>query len=234
MIKVHKSHPAPQFLTRQGTPTSAADMSKYNYKDDSVREQLRKDQHNKCCYCERLLDEIEDIEHFRPKKRYKDVSGVTHTPGYYWLLTDWENLMYCCAECNRTCKNDHFGLIDENARMKHHTSANKEQPLFIDPVHENPAEYIAFRRYCAIPTGDEETKCRGSYTISRLKLNRRLLLLKRKERWEQYNSKKTTLKILEKVPYNAEVGREMLRLKRELDLMTYEWREFSGMFRNQV
>ena len=59
------------------------------YKDDEVKDALRKAQHSKCAFCESLFTHIGygDIEHFRPKGGYKqhDSEPNLRYPGYYWL-----------------------------------------------------------------------------------------------------------------------------------------------------
>ncbi len=73
------------------------------YTDKSVRKQLRKMFHGKCAYCESKITSIYngDIEHFRPKGGYGDSNPIIR-PGYYWLASDWTNLLFACPFCNQT------------------------------------------------------------------------------------------------------------------------------------
>lgn len=69
------------------------------YKEDDVRHALQELFHGKCAYCESRYDVNApvDIEHFRPKG---GVEGTTH-PGYWWLASEWTNLLPSCIDCNR-------------------------------------------------------------------------------------------------------------------------------------
>lgn len=72
------------------------------YSDKSVRKLLVKMFHGKCAYCESKITAIYngDIEHFRPKGEIKEVNPTK--PGYFWLASEWENLLFACPFCNQT------------------------------------------------------------------------------------------------------------------------------------
>lgn len=72
------------------------------YKHKEVRNQLVKMFQGKCAYCESKITTIYsgDIEHFRPKGGYG--SAVLVKPGYYWLASTWDNLLFACPFCNQT------------------------------------------------------------------------------------------------------------------------------------
>lgn len=75
------------------------------YSEDSVRGVLKKMFHGKCAYCESKITSVYngDIEHFRPKAGYcNDNSQPLIKPGYYWLASEWENLLFACPFCNQT------------------------------------------------------------------------------------------------------------------------------------
>lgn len=69
-----------------------------------------------CMYC--VNSESQDIEHFWPKSAYRERMYL------------WENLLLCCTICGRK-KGKQFPL--ENGH-----------PLLIDPVCENPWDYLDF------------------------------------------------------------------------------------------
>lgn len=73
------------------------------YANKEVRKQLKKMSHGKCAYCESKITSIYngDIEHFRPKGGYGENNPITK-PGYYWLASDWNNLLFACPFCNQT------------------------------------------------------------------------------------------------------------------------------------
>jgi uncharacterized protein (TIGR02646 family) len=122
------------------------------YGASTVKKQLIKDQHGKCCYCEakNFTDNSYGVvEHFRPKGAYvkKDETEYTY-PGYYWLAYEWSNLMFSCEKCNTSYKKNHFPLNSESSRKPNHTHPNlleEEDRLLINPIEEDPAEFITFR-----------------------------------------------------------------------------------------
>ncbi len=91
------------------------------YKDKSVRKQLNKMFRGKCAYCESKITSIYtgDIEHFRPKGGYIE-NDSTIKPGYFWLASDWENLLFACPFCNQTHTHEILenGTITEVVRGK--------------------------------------------------------------------------------------------------------------------
>lgn len=108
----------------------------YNvYSDNSVRKLLLKMFHGKCAYCESKITAIYngDIEHFRPKGKIKE--ATPKKPGYFWLASDWDNLLFACPFCNQTNthkfnnggiikeavlgKLDQFPLLSEASRLNH-------------------------------------------------------------------------------------------------------------------
>ena len=106
------------------------------YADKEVRKQLKKMSHGKCAYCESKITSIYngDIEHFRPKGGYGETNPITK-PGYYWLASDWNNLLFACPFCNQTNtheiydnnvireivqgKLNQFPLLTENYRLNY-------------------------------------------------------------------------------------------------------------------
>ena len=118
-------------------------------------------QHYKCCYCEISLHQpYNDVEHYRPFSRY------------WWLGWDWDNLMFACARCNRSHKNDEFELAAASVRLiAEERPPGRELPLLIDPSIEDPRDHIRHvhdGKHYWIPTG---TTDRGTYTIRLLALD---------------------------------------------------------------
>lgn len=172
MIKVNKSPKIPSHLLSEGqkqtqtdiaeflidsTPfylqnkTSKKEFNKSIYGHPSVKEQLKKDQHYKCCYCETnfIVSSPGDVEHFRPKTAYKEL-GIKkkNKPSYYWLAYDWNNLFFSCEVCNREYKKEYFPLEEKTLRSIPHNSRSSiedEKPLLISPL-ENTEEHIEFNK----------------------------------------------------------------------------------------
>ena len=145
------------------------------YGDSTVKDLLKTDQHQKCCFCESLFSETSygDVEHFRPKTAYKrtGMRGYVY-PGYYWLAYDWTNLLYSCEICNRTYKKNEFPLGNELTRKLFHNHPNAladEDRLLIDPTIEDPADFITFKQEVPVPVNGNT---KGAKTIEVLKLDR--------------------------------------------------------------
>jgi uncharacterized protein (TIGR02646 family) len=89
------------------------------YKDETVREKLKQIFHGKCAYCESKITSIYngDIEHFRPKGGYcNDNNQPLNKPGYFWLASEWENLLFACPFCNQT--NTHKIFTTEDGKVE--------------------------------------------------------------------------------------------------------------------
>lgn len=70
-----------------------------HYKNNQVKEALRKAFSGKCAYCESSIayGATLHVEHYRPKNKVKEDPGH---PGYYWLGHEWNNLLWACQACN--------------------------------------------------------------------------------------------------------------------------------------
>lgn len=135
------------------------------------KEQLLKDQFDKCCFCESKVAHVDagDVEHYRPKGESKQTnSGLANKPGYYWLAYKWDNLLIACQRCNRREKKSLFPLLNPDSRA---SSTNKdisfERPVFINPCMENPENFIKFNFEYPVGIDDEG---RGQKTLDELNL----------------------------------------------------------------
>ncbi len=201
MISINKSTNIPEILRRDGATATNdlcalydADPEAYQskpdisnrsiekmefntsiYGDRTVKNQLKEEQHNKCCYCENKFSASSygDVEHFRPKAAVKIANIRKYQyPGYYWLAYDWNNLFFSCEKCNRSFKKNQFPIVDEQQRMRSHQeqlNINNEDALLIHPSNEDATEFIQFRN--EIPYAIEDNE-KGKTTISVLKLDR--------------------------------------------------------------
>jgi hypothetical protein len=116
--------------------------------DEAIYKRRRKDifsaYHEKCVYCEGnfILVEQGDVEHYRPKKGVKDLSGEVvyisvagkreKHPGYYWLAYDYRNLLPSCSLCNRSGKRNLFPVADRFWAAAP-GEEEKESPLIFHP-----------------------------------------------------------------------------------------------------
>jgi uncharacterized protein (TIGR02646 family) len=191
MIRINKPATAPPKLTTEGKNKAAehhteyiANASDYQsgtktfnfsssiYNHPSVKEALILAQHKKCCFCERLIGNDGDVEHFRPKSAYTQNKKLER-PGYYWLAYDWDNLYLCCSACNQRQKKNLFPIADTKKRAHlHNNNIKLEQPLFINPGKDEPGGHIGFRGEMPYAIrGNKE----GKTTIENLGLDRNIL-----------------------------------------------------------
>jgi uncharacterized protein (TIGR02646 family) len=151
------------------------------YGHKTVKDKLKRIQHEKCCFCESKGSHIShgDVEHFRPKKAYCiDDDPTLIYPGYYWLAYDYSNLFFACQICNQNFKKNYFPLSDESTRcISHEHDLENESSLLIHPEHDDPVEHIAFREEIAFSIPGS---IKGEKTIDRTGLNRRLLVEERR------------------------------------------------------
>ncbi|HEY0371267.1 MAG TPA: AAA family ATPase [Thermoanaerobaculia bacterium] len=121
--------------------------------------------HNKCAYCESPLDDLADIEHFRPKRAAMNLDKRIEREHYYWLVFEWTNLLVACRLCSINKKN--FFPV-EGQRALYGTSVADEKPLLLDPCADEPADHLFFN-----PDGIvQPLSPRGEVTINVLGLNR--------------------------------------------------------------
>lgn len=192
MIRIDKPKTAPAKLTKEGKTKTDSHIQEYNqnpkeyqsgkkkftfssdiYGDSSVKQALIQAQHKKCCFCERLVGNDGDVEHFRPKSAYKQPGQKLQRPGYYWLVYDWDNLYLSCGSCNQRQKKNLFPLANPfNRAQLHKNDITLEEPLFVNPGEEDPSQHIGFRGEVpyAIPGS-----IKGKQTIQILKLDRDIL-----------------------------------------------------------
>ena len=112
------------------------------WRNKKVKSFIYDSQHKKCCYCERKRDCGEtEVEHFRPKLK---VSECQEHSGYWWLAYDWKNLLISCKTCNNK-KGAQFPLLDEKKRAcVENDPIDNESPFLINPLKEDPEEFIEY------------------------------------------------------------------------------------------
>jgi uncharacterized protein (TIGR02646 family) len=188
VIRIHKSDIIPDRLLKQGKAKRKEHCTDYSrnpeayrsgekkfsfdstiYAHFSVKELLIRDHYGKCCYCERLVGQEGDVEHFRPKSAIQNKPGDSpQRPGYYWLVYDWQNLYFSCKPCNQLYKRTFFPLQSSATRATNHTiNVEQEDSVLIDPGKEDPETMIGFRG--EVPYAIENNE-RGMTTIDVLNL----------------------------------------------------------------
>ncbi len=165
------------------------------YRDKAVKAALQALFKGKCAYCEfsYMAGITGDVEHYRPKGGVDLEDGQTLWPGYYWLATEWENLLPSCNLCNRPNtlddladgksrtmgKSNFFPVANEKKRKITKKGLVSEEPLLLNPCRDEPSNHLEFFEadgHKALLRGKTEN---GKRTIEVLGLNRSDLVLKR-------------------------------------------------------
>jgi len=153
------------------------------YKSNDVKDALYALFHGKCAWCESRLGSITpgDVCQYRPKG---SVAESPAHPGYWWLASEWENLLLSCPDCNRTRRHEgvasgkanRFPLEDETKRAFDIGEEVREKPLLLNPTIDNPADHLAYDWEGQVFSDT----LRGKMTITTLGLNRSSLIVARK------------------------------------------------------
>ena len=242
MNKVFKTEEAPEILRTKGVELRDSLIAQVDagntdfcfdskvYAHDSVKEQMMKDQHGKCSYCEQYKNgDFGCVEHYRPKGGF---GSPLQKPGYYWLAYEWQNLLFSCSECNTSYKRNLFPLVNENARNIEHRDISNEEPAIINPVTTDPGDHIEFSEFIIRPKLiDGQESLQGKTTIGVFRLNdRKDLKERRRNAWEAYNRELIKKAIFQKL--NSADG--IALCDETLEQMKDDEAEFCGMFKNQV
>lgn len=155
--------------------------------------------HGKCAYCESPIaaDQPGDIEHFRPKNEIKTSNGQVEMintdsgpkphPGYYWLAYNWRNLLPACRDCNSVTEKKtggrHIGKGNQfpvkGFRATRPGEEQKEVPLLIHPVFQNPEEYLEMDETGLLKVKDDSPEGQACVDIFGLNLRVKLVELRR-------------------------------------------------------
>ncbi|TBA20972.1 hypothetical protein ELH66_08155 [Rhizobium ruizarguesonis] len=115
---VHKERTKAQAYYAAGAVTS---FKFTKYKGFDVKAALLDLFNDKCAYCELELGDALNVEHFRPKGR---VEGEPAHRGYWWLASEWENLLPACNGCNQR-RSQH--LVSEATTAKEYASFRRKK-----------------------------------------------------------------------------------------------------------
>ncbi len=128
----------------------STDFKKHIYSSDAVRDALWRMQYFKCCFCEHDYEKTNStVEHFRPKTSSRNQAGQTES-GYWWLGYEFENLYFCCRNCNSP-KSNWFPLASA-PRYQYPQLPWREKSedcLILDPgsISMRPEDHICFVRH---------------------------------------------------------------------------------------
>lgn len=174
------------------------------YKAPDVRAALEQAFGGKCAYCETYYGASQPvaIEHYRPKGEVT-IDGRRTPPGYYWLASEWTNLLPSCTDCNSPRRQDlptgtrtagkanAFPLASERTRASTPGAESKERRLLLHPYLDHPEKHLDFVwgtgtvddgwvRPGRSPSGRPSAK--GRATIEVCALQRRGLVAARRDR----------------------------------------------------
>lgn len=131
----------------------------------------------KCAYCETKIQldsnynkSYSYLDHFRPRNNAKGFHvRETDLEHYWWLMYEWENLYFCCLECNKY-KSSWFPVDGKRAKPEtpHKYILSKEQNLILDPCHNRIEDHLGFKISGVLVPKDKI----GETTIEVLHLNR--------------------------------------------------------------
>jgi 5-methylcytosine-specific restriction endonuclease McrA len=132
------------------------------YKDKELERELDRVFGTKCAYCESNFGAVtpDDVEHFRPKSAITTDTGELY-PGYFWLASEWTNLLVACRDCNagryfevpgqpdkvRLGKLAQFPLSNEAVRYRGPDPGIGDElqvQLLLDPCTDEPSEHLTW------------------------------------------------------------------------------------------
>ena len=250
MIRIHKPAQPPAVLQQQGaanarqhcrdydaTPARKRRSLRFEFAEEisrheSVKEALRKAQHDKSAFCESKFSHVGygDVEHFRPKKGYRQREGLPlQRPGYYWLAYEWGNLFFSCQLCNQRFKRNLFPLLHPRKRARsHHDGLAQEKPLLIDPSQDDPAAFLRFREE-VVEAVDKNLV--GTTTIAVLGLNRQKLADARRSRLQPVLLLLRSRREFALLPAKPKVERLIKDIDAHLHALTRDEAEYAAMMR---
>lgn len=144
------------------------------YKDNEIKALLNQLFKGKCAYCESRYAATQpmDVEHFRPKAEVTDLDSKTKALGYYWLASEWTNLLPSCIDCNRKRyhreepngpevelgKETLFPIAPGSRRaLPGERVEDVEKPLLLDPCRDRPEDYLTYVDSVTVPRNDNGT-----------------------------------------------------------------------------
>lgn len=169
------------------------DQKRYDFPFNSdidyiLRLYLHKIFNGKCGYCESKIesDQFGVIDRFRPYNGVRE-KNVYFEDLYWWLVYDWENLVYSCKECSQY-KANYFPIkgrriFDPNGDLE------EERRNLLNPCLDYPEQHLKYSTDGSIYSSSEE----GYQTIELLRLNRSDLVNKR------FESRKAIINVIETV-----------------------------------
>lgn len=146
--------------------------------DKELKGHLHEVFHGKCGYCEIKIDypELGTVDRYRPNNGVRDKNEF-HQDLYWWLTFEWDNLIYCCKECNQY-KGNYFPIKGRRA-LNEKDDYENEHRMLLNPYLDETDKHL---NYLHSNDGHIDALTdEGNQTIELLRLNRTNLLEGRKK-----------------------------------------------------
>lgn len=146
--------------------------------DTEIKKSLHEVFHGKCGYCETKIESLElgTINRYRPNNGVRDKNEF-HQDLYWWLTFEWDNLIYCCKECNQF-KGNYFPIKGRRA-LNEKDDYKNEHRMLLNPYLDEPGNHLNYSHsdsgYIDALTDE------GNQSIELLRLNRTNLIEGRKK-----------------------------------------------------
>lgn len=221
MIKIDKG-PEPSFLRSDLSDlaleklnefyiSSDRDQKRYDFPfnkqiDATLKLYLHKLFYKKCGYCEIKVESVElaIVDRFRPYNGVRDANQY-YDDLYWWLVFNWDNLVYSCKECGQFKAN--YFPIKGNRASSPDSNLTSEGKLLINPCIDNPPEHFGYNDDGTIYSTTEE----GNQTIELLRLNRTNLTS------ERIKSRKAVVDTIERVSIGVNSFEDIAYLRKIYD-----------------
>ncbi|MBA4283844.1 MAG: hypothetical protein C0432_06095 [Candidatus Puniceispirillum sp.] len=141
--------------------------------DNELKGHLHKVFHGKCGYCETKIGfpELGTVDRYRPNNGVRDKNEF-YQDLYWWLTFEWDNLIYCCKECNQY-KGNYFPIKGRRA-LNEKDDYEKEHRMLLNPLLDEADKHL---NYLHSHNGHIDALTdEGNQTIELLRLNRTNLL----------------------------------------------------------
>lgn len=193
MIKIEKNK-EPEFLQSEAVElaieklkefysSKSRSQKRYNWPfnkeiDEELKKSLDVAFYGKCGYCESKIEspELGTVDRYRPNNGVRDKSEF-YQDLYWWLTFEWDNLIYCCKECNQY-KGNYFPIKGSRA-LNEKDEYENEHRMLLNPYIDEPGNHLNYF-YSDLGHIDALTD-EGNQTIELLRLNRTNLIEGRKK-----------------------------------------------------
>ena len=227
--------------SRKSRPRKSFDFKVY--KNEAVKARLQELFNGKCAYCESYYAGVHpvDVEHWRPKAEIEpeEWEGSDPLTGYWFLASDWDNLLPSCIDCNRARSQKDLGGVGtrlmgkanlfpierDSSRARCKDDLAGERPLLLNPCEDNPTDHIECDASDPSILRPYADSVKGQRSIDVYGLNRAGLVVARRERLAKIRLHLYELKTLCDLARRTQSVLEKSIIE---DLMGYEMRALAA------